>query len=109
MKTFRVLYNQNKLHSEITTEASYTDQKNELSLRAVFNGSESYKIGKRTVTVFPGNFLILNEGTSYDRSIYSDSMANTFAIFFPKNFFRTSNMVFPHLTETCLMSQLTAG
>ena len=86
MKTFKVLYNQNKLYSEITNEANYTDQKNELSLRAVFNGSEIYKIGKRTITVFPGNFLILNEGTSYDRTIYSDSVANTFAIFFSQKF-----------------------
>src|ERR1700744_4669198 len=86
MKTFKVLYNQNKLYSEITTDASYTDQKNEFSLRVVFNGSEIYKIGTRTVTVFPGNFLILNEGTSYDRAIYSDSVANTFAIFFSKKF-----------------------
>jgi len=52
----------------------------------VFNGSETYKIGKRTVTVFPGNFLIINEGTSYDRTIYSDSMANTFAIYFSQKF-----------------------
>lgn len=86
MKTFKVLYNQNKLYSEITNEANYTDQKSELSLRAVFNGSEIYKLGTRTVTVFPGNFLILNEGTSYDRAIYSDSIANTFAIFFSKKF-----------------------
>jgi AraC family transcriptional regulator len=86
MKTFKVLYNQNKLYSEITSEASYTDQKNELSLHAVFNGSEKYKIGKRTVTVYPNNFLILNEGTSYDRTIYSDSIANTFAIFFSSKF-----------------------
>lgn len=86
MKTFKVLYNQNKLHSEITTEASYTNQKDELSLRAVFNGSESYTIGKRTVTVFPGNFLILNDGTSYDRAIYSDALANTFAIYFSPKF-----------------------
>jgi AraC family transcriptional regulator len=88
MKTFKVLYNQNKLYSEITTEASYTDQRSELSLRAVFNGSETYKIGKRTVVVFPGNFLILNEGTSYDRDIYSNSIANTFAIFFSEKFLR---------------------
>jgi AraC family transcriptional regulator len=86
MKTFKVLYNQNKLHSEITTEASYTDQKNELSLHAVFNGNESYTIGKRKVTVFPGNFLILNDGTSYDRAIYSDTLANTFAIYFSPKF-----------------------
>src|ERR1700743_394736 len=88
MKTLKLLYNQNKLHSEITTEASYTDQKNEFSLRAVFNGSESYTIGKRTVTVYPGNFLILNEGTSYDRAIYSDVLANTFAIYFSPAFLR---------------------
>lgn len=86
MKTFKVLYNQNKLHSEITTEASYTDQKNELSLHAVFNGSENYTIGKRMVTVFPDNFLILNDGTSYDRTIYSDALANTFAIYFSPKF-----------------------
>jgi len=86
MKIFKVLHNQNKLYSEITTEASYTDQKDELSLHAVLNGSESYTIGKRTVTVFPGNFLILNNGTRYDRAIYSDAMANTFAIYFSTKF-----------------------
>jgi AraC family transcriptional regulator len=86
MKTIKVLYNQNKLHSEITAEASYTDQKNELSLHAVFNGNESYTIGKRKVTVFPGNFLILNDGTSYDRAIYSNTVANTFAIYFSQKF-----------------------
>lgn len=88
MKTFKTLYNQNKLHSEITTDACYTNQKNELSLRAVFNGSESYTIGNRTVTVFPDNFLILNDGTSYDRTIYSDVLANTFAIYFSPGFIR---------------------
>src|ERR1700744_4463791 len=86
MKTFTVLYNQNKLYSEITTEAKYTDQKDMLSLRAVFNGSESYTIGKRKITVFPGNFLILNNGTCYDRAIYSDAMVNTFAIYFSSKF-----------------------
>ena len=86
MKTFKILYNQNKLHSEITTEARYTDQKDELSLHAVFNGSESYTIGERTVNVFPGNFLMLNAGTCYDRAIYSDAMANTFAIYFSSKF-----------------------
>jgi AraC family transcriptional regulator len=86
MRTFKILYNQNELHSEITTEASYTDQKNEFSLRAVFNGSESYTIGTRTITVFPGNFLILNDGTPYDRAIYSDVLANTFAIYFSPQF-----------------------
>lgn len=86
MKTFKVLYNQNKLYSEITTEARYTDQKSELSLHAVFNGSESYTMGKRTVTVFPDNFLILNNGTPYDRTIYSDALANTFAIYFSQKF-----------------------
>jgi AraC family transcriptional regulator len=86
MKTVKVLYNQNKLQSEITAEASYTDQKNELSLHAVFNGNESYTIGKRKVTVFPGNFLILNDGTSYDRAIYSNTVANTFAIYFSPKF-----------------------
>jgi AraC-like DNA-binding protein len=86
MKTIKVLYNQNKLHSEITLEASYTDQKSELSLHAVFNGNETYTIGKRKVTVFPGNFLILNDGTSYDRAIYSHIPANTFAIYFTPKF-----------------------
>jgi AraC family transcriptional regulator len=86
MKTFKVLYNQNKLSSEITTEASYTDQKSDFSLHAVFNGSETFKIGKRTMSVSPGNFLAVNEGTVYDRSIYSYAIANTFSISFSAKF-----------------------
>ena len=86
MKTFKLLYNQNKLYSEITKEASYTDQKSEFSLRAVFNGCETYSIGKRTITVYAGNFLILNDGTAYNRAIYSEAAANTFAICFSPKF-----------------------
>jgi AraC family transcriptional regulator len=102
MKTFKILYNQNKLFSEITTEASYTAQRNELSLRVVFNGSEKYKIGQRTVVVFPGNFLVLNEGTAYDRDIYSDSIANTFAIYFSKKFLRDFQYGFSSSDKTLL-------
>jgi AraC family transcriptional regulator len=81
MKIFKELYNQNKLQSEITTEANYIDQKSDFSLHAVFNGSETFKIGKRTMGVYPGN-----EGTVYNRTIYSHSIANIFSISFSAKF-----------------------
>jgi AraC family transcriptional regulator len=86
VKNIKILYNQNKLYNEITKDAAYTDQCDEFSIRFVFNGNEHYTIGQKDYNIYPGNFLIINEGTRYDRKIYSDIPANTFAVLFSHKF-----------------------
>lgn len=86
MKTIKVLANQNKLCNEITTNASYSDQKEDFSIRVAFNGSERFRIGKKNFTIHPGNFLVVNEGTVFSSSIYSDIPANTFSVLYSQSY-----------------------
>ncbi len=86
MKTIKVLYNENKLLSETTRDAWYCGQQGEFTIRMVFCGSEEYTIGKKKINLYPGNFLVINEGTNYNRKIYTDFPAKTFAIAFAPQF-----------------------
>jgi AraC family transcriptional regulator len=86
MRNNRVLYNQNKLYNEITTEACYLGQISDFSIHAVLKGNEKYSICNRDLTIFPGNFLFLNAGTHYNRMISSNSLVNSFSISFSPEF-----------------------
>jgi len=86
VKNIKILYNQNKLYNEITSDAYYTDQRDEFSIRLVFNGNEHYTIGQKDYNIYPGTFIVINEGTLYSRKIYSDIPANTFAVLFSSSF-----------------------
>lgn len=86
MKTIQVLQNNNKLYSETASDAFYANQVSEFSIHLVFNGSETYQIGKRALNVFPENFLVLNEGTEYSRKIDSINPVTTFSTYFSRAF-----------------------
>lgn len=86
MKNIKILYNQNKLYNEITTDAYYTNQCDDFSIRLVFNGNERYTIGQKDYNIYPGNFLIINEGTIFARRIYSDIPVNSFSVLFSLRF-----------------------
>lgn len=86
MKNIKVLYNQNKLYNEVTCDAYYRNQHDEFSIRLVFYGNEQYSIGQKYYNIYPGSFLVINEGTVYNRKIYLDKPANTFAVLFSRSF-----------------------
>jgi AraC-like DNA-binding protein len=86
MKSIRILYNQNKLCSEISSDATYKNERTEFSIRLVFSGHEQYNICNRDFNVYPGNFLVINKDTVYDRKIYSYIPSNTFAVSFAPDF-----------------------
>jgi AraC family transcriptional regulator len=89
MKTVKILKNQNKLYNEVTSSASYNDLMEEFSIRIVLSGNERYHIGKKNLTVYPGNFLVINEGTVFNRDIYSDVPANVFSILYCPQFLKS--------------------
>jgi AraC family transcriptional regulator len=95
MKSVKILYNQNKLCNEISSDAFYANECSEFSIRLVFSGFEQYHLGKRELNIYPGNFLVINEGTTYSRKIYSDIPSNTFSILYSSNFLRNfhSNII----------------
>jgi AraC family transcriptional regulator len=57
----------------------------------VTKGNEEYRLNNKTINVFPGYFLVLNDGTSYQRKIYTDGPSNTFSVQFSKKFLTDYN------------------
>jgi AraC-like DNA-binding protein len=88
MRTIQVLNNQNKLYNEVTNNASYQNVREEFSIRIVLSGNERYTIGRKEFAIYPGNFLVINEGTLFNSNIYSDSLTNTFSILYSDQFLR---------------------
>jgi AraC family transcriptional regulator len=101
MKNFKVLSNQNKLYSETTSEAFYQNEKSEFSIRFVVSGNEEYFLADKAINIFPGYFLILNDGTIYQRKIFTDIPSNTFSVLFAKKFLTDF-----HRTITCRDAEL---
>ncbi|SKB44947.1 AraC family transcriptional regulator [Daejeonella lutea] len=81
-KYLRVLDNRNEIFYEKVTEASDQHVRSKFSLRVVFSGNETYILGSRQITLYPGSFLVINEGTSYTRIIHSEVPVTSFSISF---------------------------
>ena len=86
MRKIQVLQNQNKVQSETISKVKYANECQEFSVRMVFNGDERYTIGNRNITVYPGNFLIINEGTTFTSEISSDAPVNTMSVLYTGSF-----------------------
>src|SRR6185503_771539 len=61
----------------------------EFSIRMVVDGHEQYKLGNKKLKIFPGNFLVINEGTVFGREIYSDIPVNTISILYGSQFLKS--------------------
>jgi len=57
-----------------------------LSVKTVLGGSESYGVGKRQLTVRPGQFLILNNDQEYSCRIDTTGQVRVQSVFFSKAF-----------------------
>ncbi|MDF3077280.1 MAG: helix-turn-helix-domain containing protein AraC type [Sphingobacteriaceae bacterium] len=102
MKTLKILQNHNKLYSETASDVFYPQQSGDFSMRLVFNGNESYNLGSRNLNVYPGSFLVVNEGTRYSRRIDSHLPANTFSLFFNKGFLQNFHQSLTHSDASLL-------
>ncbi len=86
MNYSKTLRNNNRI-SISTGCQQYSGQCNtDLNLRFVLSGSESYHIGRRSLSVHPDSFLILNKGTKYSSHVDSDMPAQVFSINFDQRF-----------------------
>ncbi|MEP6613315.1 MAG: AraC family transcriptional regulator [Mucilaginibacter sp.] len=102
MKTIKVLSNQIKIYNETATNASCNNLQEDFSIRFVLQGHERFRLGKRNLTVHPGSFLAINEGTVFSSSVYADVPANTFAILYSPAFLKTFHRDYL-LSETALL------
>ena len=62
--------------------AEYPEHRQTCSIKAVFQGSEHYYVGRRRLTVTDETYLVLNEGRSYGSQLQAPAEAFSFAIFF---------------------------
>lgn len=89
MRYVKVLRNNNEIISQSTGEAFYKNiEADKFSIHVVFSGSQEFIVDKRKITLYPGNFFILNEGTEYSSSIDSVDVVQTFSICFDAGYIR---------------------
>src|ERR1700761_9772419 len=86
MKRIKISYQQNKLLSETTSDTKYSGRQEGFSIRLIFAGHEQYTIENKHLSLYPGNFMVINHGTVFSRSIYSHLPANIFAVTFDSGF-----------------------
>lgn len=84
MRYEKVLSNRNTIISETTNKGSYGSDQSNFSINVVFHGSEAYTVGKRKINLYPGNFLVLNQGTVYKSEIQSLDPVQAFSVQFDK-------------------------
>lgn len=58
------------------------------SLKTVFSGSEAYQFHDRTVSVVPGEVLLVRQNEVYKSSIFTPVQTDSFSLFFPFEFYR---------------------
>ncbi|QKJ28907.1 AraC family transcriptional regulator [Mucilaginibacter mali] len=86
MKYSKTLRNNNTIWSDTTSHKQQTQYTNDFNIRFVFSGDEEYNIGRRKLTLYPDQFLILNKGTQYTSKIDSASPVESFSMGFDQGF-----------------------
>lgn len=102
MKQVRVLETSNVLMSHVITDEGYQETIDRFSIHTVFNGNKDYMLGRRNVSIYPGDFLVLSNGTSHSGSFDSKSPVNAFSIQFNPDFIRDYRSVLVNRTEKLL-------
>lgn len=83
---YKRLKNHNSLFHE-TKRFSQKDYFNEdLTLKFVFSGSQSYQVNKKEFIVHPDCFLTINKGTNYESNIQSLNYVQSMSISFDSGF-----------------------
>lgn len=86
MKYSKTLRNNNTIWSDTTSHKQQTQYTNDFNIRFVFSGDEEYNIGRRKLTLYPDQFLILNKGTQYTSKIDSANPVESFSMGFDQGF-----------------------
>lgn len=86
MTYIKTLSNQNQIaidHNHYTGGKQISEH---LKLRFIFTGKENYQIGKRNLSLFPGSFLVFNEGTVFTQFNSSERKAKSLTLMFSRQF-----------------------
>jgi len=108
MKYQRILKNNNKISSDATCQKHQRQITDNLTIRFVFSGNETYQIGKRQLTVYPDSFLIINQHTQYINKIDAINPVQSFSLTFDGDFL-TDFMCSQICSDDKLLSGSAAG
>lgn len=104
MRYNKTLSNHNTISADTGNHQQQTKLSSELTLHFVFGGDARYSIGRRELTLYPDQFLILNKGTQYSSRIDSGASVDSFSIGFDQAFlhdFRNGKHIYDQsLNET---------
>src|ERR1700712_2819955 len=103
MTYIRILPNQNQIAFDYNNHLCTDHVSEHLKIRFIFNGKEQYTIGRRSLSLFPGSFLIFGEGTQFKQSDLSEkkiqslplSFSDEFLNQFKKNLTHCDNYLLP--------------
>jgi len=88
MRYSKTLSNHNTISADTANHQQQTKLSGELTLHFIFGGDARYSIGRRELTLYPDQFLILNKGTQYTSRIDSGTPVDSFSIGFDQAFLR---------------------
>lgn len=80
MEFVKTLSNQNQLTLNTVYREKTSERASKCTFRLVFDGQEHYSSGSRSITLYPGHFLWLNEGVCYNREVNSSEPVSSFSI-----------------------------
>jgi AraC family transcriptional regulator len=82
----KTLRNNNKISSRTGSQRQSMQYTADFSLRFVLSGNERYNLGKRSLSIYPDSFLILNRGTQFASDTTSGEPVQSFNINFDERF-----------------------
>ncbi len=88
--------------SHVITDEGYKETINGFSIHTVFNGNKEYLLGRRNVSIYPGDFLIVNSGTSHSGCLDPKSPVSAFSIELKPAFVNNYQSVLANSTEKLL-------
>lgn len=91
MEYSKTLDNKNRITSTTLNQRSYTETAGNFCIRFVFNGNETYTIGRRQLSIHTDSFLILNKGTQFTSNIDPNFPADVFSVEFDDSFLNDFN------------------
>ena len=95
MRYFKELSNRNKLVSEYTCNAIFSNQDHSCyAIKFVNSGIEKCIINNRAMSIFPDNFAVINAGTDYCSLIDSINPVHTLTIYLDTKFVEDFNRCF---------------
>ncbi|MBB2151253.1 helix-turn-helix domain-containing protein [Pedobacter gandavensis] len=80
------LVDKNEVIMESAYEAIHSTTAGKYAIQMIFNGAAAYTIANRELNLYAGNFIFLNQDTSYSRKIDSERRVDSMSVRFDPDF-----------------------